>query len=176
MEFSRQEGYLPNPGIKPRSPTLQVNSLPTEPQGKPMHDLKQNPYSLRGTFLYLPLRIACNINMTTESGPLWLKTDTLCDARRYTSNQPFKQLQKRWAPLCREIITLIFDSFMVSSHLSMGFCISKVLGIMSPFSFLILFIWVLSLFFLVILARGLSILFTLSKNQFLVLLIFFLLF
>ena len=123
MEFSRQEGYLPNPGIKPRSPTLQVNSLPTEPQGKPMHDLKQNPYSLRGTFLYLPLRIACNINMTTESGPLWLKTDTLCDARRYTSNQPFKQLQKRWAPLCREIITLIFDSFMVSSHLSMGFCI-----------------------------------------------------
>ena len=24
-----------NPGIEPRSPTLQVNSLPTEPQGKP---------------------------------------------------------------------------------------------------------------------------------------------
>ena len=28
-------GDLPKPGIKPRSPTLQVNSLPTEPQGKP---------------------------------------------------------------------------------------------------------------------------------------------
>ena len=28
-------GDLPRPGIKPRSPTLQVNSLPTEPQGKP---------------------------------------------------------------------------------------------------------------------------------------------
>ena len=27
-------GYLPNPGIKPRSPTLQVDSLPAEPQGK----------------------------------------------------------------------------------------------------------------------------------------------
>ena len=26
--------YLPNPGIKPRSPTLQVDSLPAEPQGK----------------------------------------------------------------------------------------------------------------------------------------------
>jgi len=26
---------LPNPGIEPRSPTLQVNSLPAEPQGKP---------------------------------------------------------------------------------------------------------------------------------------------
>ena len=34
MEFSRPE-YLPNPGIEPRSPTLQADSLPTEPQGKP---------------------------------------------------------------------------------------------------------------------------------------------
>ena len=43
--FSRQEcwsglpfpslGDLPNPGIKPRSPTLQVDSLPSEPPGKP---------------------------------------------------------------------------------------------------------------------------------------------
>ena len=30
--FSRD---LPNPGIKPRSPTLQMDSLPAEPQGKP---------------------------------------------------------------------------------------------------------------------------------------------
>ena len=107
---------------------MRVDSLPTEPQGKPMHDLRQNPYFLRGTFLYLPLRIACNINRTNESGPLWLKTDTLWDAGWYTSNQPFKQLQKRWAPLCREIITLIFDSFMVSSHLSMGFRIDHLSG------------------------------------------------
>ena len=28
-------GDLPNPGIKPRSPTLQVDSLSTEPPGKP---------------------------------------------------------------------------------------------------------------------------------------------
>ena len=45
MEFSRPEywsgypfpspGDLPNPGIEPRSPALQVNSLPAEPQGKP---------------------------------------------------------------------------------------------------------------------------------------------
>ena len=44
MEFSRPEywsgqlfpspGDLPNPGIKPRSPTLQEDSLPAEPQGK----------------------------------------------------------------------------------------------------------------------------------------------
>ena len=29
-------GDLPNPGIKPRSPTLRADSLPAEPQGKPM--------------------------------------------------------------------------------------------------------------------------------------------
>ena len=28
-------GDLPNPGIEPRSPTLQVDSLPAEPQGQP---------------------------------------------------------------------------------------------------------------------------------------------
>ena len=43
--FSRQEywsrlscpppGEFPNPGIKPRSPTLQVDCLPADPQGKP---------------------------------------------------------------------------------------------------------------------------------------------
>ena len=45
MEFSRPEywsgypfpspGNLPNSGIKPRSSTLQVDSLPSEPPGKP---------------------------------------------------------------------------------------------------------------------------------------------
>ena len=45
MEFSRQEywsglpfsspGDLPNPGIEPRLPALQAESLPSEPPGKP---------------------------------------------------------------------------------------------------------------------------------------------
>ena len=45
MGFSRQEywsglpfsspEYLPSPGIEPRSPALQADSLPTELQGKP---------------------------------------------------------------------------------------------------------------------------------------------
>ena len=45
MEFSRQEywsrqpfaspGNLPDPGIEPRSPALQADSLPPEPQGRP---------------------------------------------------------------------------------------------------------------------------------------------
>ena len=35
VPFSRD---IPNPGKKPRSPTLQADSLPAEPQGKPIVD------------------------------------------------------------------------------------------------------------------------------------------
>ena len=33
--FSLLQGNLPNPGIEPRSPALQVDSLPAKSQGKP---------------------------------------------------------------------------------------------------------------------------------------------
>ena len=33
-------GDLPNPGIKPRSPTLQADSLPAEPPSKPFYRIK----------------------------------------------------------------------------------------------------------------------------------------
>ena len=36
--LSLLQGNLPDPGIKPRSPTLQVDSLPAEPQGKPIKE------------------------------------------------------------------------------------------------------------------------------------------
>ena len=49
MEFSRSEywsglpfpspGDLPDPGIEPGSPTLQANTLPSEPPGKPLFKL-----------------------------------------------------------------------------------------------------------------------------------------
>ena len=52
MRFSRQEywsglpfpspGNLPNPGIEPRSPTLQADTLTSEPPGKPIIQLR--PY------------------------------------------------------------------------------------------------------------------------------------
>ena len=61
---------------------------------------------------------------------------------------------------------------VVHSILLWFFCISAVSVVISPFSFIILVIWVLSLLFLVSLARVFSILFTFSKNQLLVLLIF----
>ena len=51
-------------------------------------------------------------------------------------------------------------------------CIYVLSVLISPFSFLILLIWFLSLCFLMSLASGLSILFIFSKNQLLALLIF----
>ena len=33
--LSLLQGICPNPGIEPRSPALQADSLPAEPQGKP---------------------------------------------------------------------------------------------------------------------------------------------
>ena len=51
-------------------------------------------------------------------------------------------------------------------------CISVLSVVISPFSFLILLIWFFSLFFSMSLANGMSILFILSKNQLLALLIF----
>ena len=60
MEFSRPEywsgqpfpspGYLPNPGIEPRSPSLKVDSLPAEPQGKPKNTGVGSLSLLQGIF------------------------------------------------------------------------------------------------------------------------------
>ena len=65
----------------------------------------------------------------------------------------------------------IFWHIIADSSL-MILCISVLSIVISPFSFLILLIWLFSLCFLMSLANGLSILFILSKNQLLVLLIF----
>ena len=58
MEFSNQEywsglpcpppGDLPNAGIQPRSPTLQADSLPSEPPGKPKNTGVGSLYLLQG--------------------------------------------------------------------------------------------------------------------------------
>ena len=60
MGFSRQEywsglpcpslGDLPNPGIEPQSPTLQVDSLPSEPPGKPKNTGVGSLSLLQGIF------------------------------------------------------------------------------------------------------------------------------
>ena len=35
------QGHLPNPGIEPRSPALQADTLTSEPPGKPYHNPRQ---------------------------------------------------------------------------------------------------------------------------------------
>ena len=44
------QGNLPNPGIEPRSPTLQVDSLPSDPPGKPENTRVDSLSSLQGIF------------------------------------------------------------------------------------------------------------------------------
>ena len=61
MEFSKPEycsgwpfpfpGDLPNPGIQPRCPALEVDSLPAGPQGKPKNTGMGGLSLLQGIFL-----------------------------------------------------------------------------------------------------------------------------
>ena len=73
MESSRPEywsgelfpspGDLPNPGIEPRSPALQADSLPAEPQGKPKNPGVGSLSLLQWIFLTQELNLAllhCN--------------------------------------------------------------------------------------------------------------------
>ena len=77
MAFSRQEywsrlpfpslGDLPNPGLEPRSPALQADSLPTELQGKPHPD--QCSYQVSD-----PVRV-CSVqerHMRRNQGQVWI--------------------------------------------------------------------------------------------------------
>ena len=65
VEFSRQEycsglpfpspGDLPDPGIKPRSPSLQADALPSEPPGKPPErsKLSQTSFLLKDSYQFI---------------------------------------------------------------------------------------------------------------------------
>ena len=75
VEFSRQEywsglpfpspGDLPNPGIEPKSPALQADTLPSEPPGKPAWNS------------YLPWFKNCFLSEAVSS-PLWLSFCSVC--------------------------------------------------------------------------------------------------
>ena len=72
MEFSRPEywsgqpfpspGHLPNPGMEPRSPTLQVDSFPAEPQGKPQLKWEGNPKKRGYMYMYSCFTLLCSRN------------------------------------------------------------------------------------------------------------------
>ena len=53
-------GNLPNPGIEPRSPALQVDSLPSEPLGKSKNTgVSIHPFSRRSSQLRNQTRVSC---------------------------------------------------------------------------------------------------------------------
>ena len=66
MKFSRPEywsgllfsspGDLPNPGIEPRSPALQVDSLPAELPGKPWYNNERPNAFKRNFYITYPAR------------------------------------------------------------------------------------------------------------------------
>ena len=49
--LSLLQGNLPNPGIEPRSPAMQEDSLPAEPQGKPPNSGQSIPSGVGSLFL-----------------------------------------------------------------------------------------------------------------------------
>ena len=65
MEFSRQEYWsglpfpspadLPDPGIEPRSPALQADSLPSEPPGKHQEVTSPGPVIMFIVLMLVPL-------------------------------------------------------------------------------------------------------------------------
>ena len=108
MEFSRPEywsgwsfpspGDLPNPGIEPRSPPLQADSLPAEPQGSP--------------------RLLEWVAYPFSSGPSWPRNQTgvSCIAGRFFTNWPSEvhlNIAKRSLLKCRfssQAITVLNES------------------------------------------------------------------
>ena len=61
-------GDLPNPGIKPRSPTLQADSLLSEPPGKPKNTGVGSPSLLQGNFATQELNLEYSISGTGITG------------------------------------------------------------------------------------------------------------
>ena len=93
IEFSRPEywgglpfpspGYLPNPGIEPRSPSLQADSLPAEPQGKAMETKEREYMHLKASWMGLVPRDPCRVcpNVSTFFLMIAVHTESLQQAR-----------------------------------------------------------------------------------------------
>ena len=67
-------GDLPNPGIEPRSPTLQADSLPAEPQGKPDILFLYPIY----TIFFWGIEIICVHFATLENKEKWKDYQSYC--------------------------------------------------------------------------------------------------
>ena len=78
-------GDLPNPGIKPGSPALQADSLPTELQGKPVYSSLTNSFGEgNGT----PLQYSCLEN-PMDGGAWWAEVHGVAKSRIQLSDFTF---------------------------------------------------------------------------------------
>ena len=77
-------GDLPNPGTEPGSPTLQVDSLPAEPQGKPKNTGVGSLSLFQWIFLTQELNqgvLHCRCilyQLSYQGSPCWMGTNNLC--------------------------------------------------------------------------------------------------
>ena len=106
-------GELPNPGLKPRSPTLQVDSLPAEPQGKP-----KNPG-------------VGSLSLLQQISPPQESNQGPCTAGGFFTNWAIREAQKRlWLKLSGSFHVFFPDSTLEVSALKVSF-----FGIFPPLHF-----------------------------------------
>ena len=93
-------GDLPNPGIEPRSPALQADSLPAEPKGKPKNTGVGSLSLLQGSFLTQESNwglLHCRqilYQLSYQGSPKWLSEEALQIAkeRRDTKGKGEKEM------------------------------------------------------------------------------------
>ena len=83
-------GHLPNPGIEPRSPTLQADSLPSEPPGKPTYSPRNASYRKVWSFLKSSIDISFpNVSLCFTSGGHNAKQLLLIAFNKYSQRKGF---------------------------------------------------------------------------------------
>ena len=108
-------GDLPNPGIEPRSPTLQANSLMTEPPGKP---------SCKSSYNTINCKMVWPLWKTVWQLHTWLNMSYTCPSnsipryipRRNKSIHPHKNLYRN---VCSNIIPIHYSQKMEGTQMSM---------------------------------------------------------
>ena len=114
IPFSRD---LPNPGIQPRSPILQVNPLPSEPPGKPVNTGAGSLSLLQEIFLtqesnWGPLHCRRILYQLSYQGSLnvdYLSSNLTSDLHQLSNSQ--NVVQYFWASVFSSVISLIYKVF-----------------------------------------------------------------
>ena len=102
-------GDLPNPGIEPRSPTLQADSLPVEPQGKPKNTGVASSGSSRSRNRTGVSCIALEKEMATHSSVLAWRIPGMGDPGRLQSLGSHR-VRHNWSDLAAAAAGLQADS------------------------------------------------------------------